>query len=76
MKSVTYLLDEYSDLTSQKIRPIVAPHVKYKRTGPFLGETSGPVFHYAWKATLRRWPEVLLAICVIGLAYLAWQRWL
>jgi hypothetical protein len=28
----------------------------------------------AWKATLRRWPEVLLAISVIGLAYNVWYR--
>jgi len=28
------------------------------------------------KATIRRWPELLLCVSVIGLAYLAWQRWL
>jgi len=28
-----------------------------------------------WKATLQRWPEVLLCVSLIGLAYLAWRRW-
>jgi hypothetical protein len=28
-----------------------------------------------FKATLRHWPEILLGISLIGLTYLAWQRW-
>ena len=29
----------------------------------------------AWKAKLRWWPEALLGICLLWLAYIVWQHW-